>query len=376
MKKARFSVVLAGILFASNVFAQVIVKLEGKGKCSEKAEMVVAREKSFLFHIQLPAGGNAEFKLVPGKYEFHAMTKSKCLGRQEFTVEEKPLKAQIITVTLVHESKRKPAADNISSGCTCCGVGSPCGIEIPFQAPFMMPWYHSMYYPWYRNWSNPCAFQGYGCTTNFMPPGNGPVFMGKPNIYFEGITKNLKIKFPDVVMKGMLATAPAYLDKGWEIKTDGRMVIHKRVKYPYLYYDLRTTADGLQFTNGFCGERTELLNKMLDGLKKLSFPDRSIEDFKEHWGTHFPQGREYCILPQTTTELEKSAPIEFSVPTSFTRLVYMVLPAKVLADEPMLDPAFNDFKPLTLKNWDPWAIKPAKDKVRAYEWGLAFTFSK
>ncbi len=387
MGKVRLLFCLAGLFFVSDAFAQVNLKLEGKGKCAEKAEVVLAREKNFLYHIQLPPNGTAEFKIPNGKYEFHATTKSKCSVRQEFTHEGK---AQNIAIALVHESKRKPAAcaprtngihdvgcnDVISNQCMCCGYGSPCGAEIYFYPPFMQPWYHANYYPWYQNWGNPCVYGGYGCMPQYYPQGAGPVMMGKPNIYFEGITKNLKIRFPDSILKGVLAAAPIYGEKGWDIKTDGRTVTHKKIKYPYLYYDLRTSGDGLQMTNGFCGERTVLLTKMLEGLKKLSFPERSIEDFKEHWGTHFPQGRDYCVLPQTAAELEKSAPIEFSAPTTLTRLVYLVLPAKVMADEPLLDPVFKDYKPMSLKSWDPWAIKPAKDKLHAFEWGLAFTFGK
>lgn len=379
MGKARFLVTLAGILFASKVLAQVTLKIEGKGKCSEQAEVVVGREKNYLYHLQLPIGGTAEFKLPNGKYEVRAVTKSKCSLQKDFSYDGKP---QNIIIILQDESKRKPAASEFGQSIGTGGIPAncvSCGPQINYYSPFMMPWNYSMFYPWYRNWGMPCmsSYGSYGCSAQQFPGGqSGPLMIGKPNIYFEGITKNLKVRIGDSMVKGLTVTVPAYGDKGWEVKTDGRMVTHKKVKYPYLFYDLRSSGEGLQWTNGFCGDRMALLNKMLEGLKKLSFPERSIQDFKDHWGTHFPEGRDFCVLPQVANDLEKSAPIEFSVPTTFTRVVYVVLPSKILPDEPLLDPVFKDYKPLTLKDWDPWAIKPAKDKVRAYEWGLAFTFTK
>lgn len=358
--------------------AQVLVKLKASKSCGGLAEVILAREKLALFHIQLPSGGNAEFKLVPGKFELNALTKSNCSAIKKFDFEGKQ---KTVTIQLSKQNTkqttkqtiRKTASTSELASSGFLGPGSLFASTSIYQ-PWGMPFWYPYYYPSYPNINYPCAYTYYGCMSPQYPQG-GPIVLGKPNIYISGLIKNLKVNFAPAAMKGLMASAPAHMEKGWTVEVSDKGIKHNGTIYPYLYYDLRGSAENMQLSRGYCGEKAEVLPQMEKTLKQLTFPEEALEDFRNHWGVHFPSGRSFCILPQASEELSAVAPIEFSTEVNFTRMVFVVFPEKVASNEPPLDSAFDKYRPGHLKKWEAKAEKaPTENSVNAFEWGLAFAF--
>ncbi|HEX4925359.1 MAG TPA: hypothetical protein VFV50_14790 [Bdellovibrionales bacterium] len=358
---------LVSVLFVSSVaHAQLLVELKGTGACREEAEVFVGREKTFLFHVQLPSGGNAEFKLKKGQYDVRALTKSNCAATATVDFDGKQ------TVLEVKLDKRKDRLPAQTDSAAAVGTSMFAGVRGNFGM-WPMPWWYPYYYPYYANIGYPCAWSYYGCMGPQYPSG-GPIVMGKPNIYISGPAARLKVNLKS--FKGLMASAPAHMEKGWSVDVKPEGLSHNGAIYRYLYYDLRTAGSGLQFTQGYCGGKDELLSKMESDLKAASYPAQAVDDFRDHWSVHFPSGRDYCVLPQANEELAAAAPLEYSAPVFETRRVYVVLPRKIVKGEPALAAAvFKDYKADQLKEWSPRARREgAGAKHAAFEWGLAFAF--
>lgn len=371
------AVIFFGVFFFVSVgHAQLIVRLDSsqKSRCRGLAEIVLSRGDNFLFHTSVPLGGNAEFKLLPGKYQVRAAT-AKCTGLSEFEFKGQQLE---VRTELKAGSSRKPANFGY--------IGVPAQQPMFWPSPTMWgvpPWY-AYFNPWYSNFNSPCVWNPGFCMGPYYPSG-GPIAMGKPNLYFEvrkttkkenGFDDSLHVQLLDASLKGLMASAPAHLEKGWDIQLSSAGVEHAGVTYPYLFYDLRTSQDHLQFSSGFCGEKDVVLKRMDAALEARKYPKSSIKDFRDYWSVHFPAGNRYCVLPQLEKEMNAAAPIQFSKSVHLVRSLFLVVPEFVKKGDPrwpasLINADLSQLKPWNVTKGDGSGDSP----LVAYEWGLAFLFA-
>ncbi len=365
--------------------AQVLVTVsaEDKSDCSGLTEVVLSRGEVFLFHTSIPVGGNAEFKLVPGKYQVRTFNEQLCSGFHEFEFKGEQIS---VSATLSRPapdpkkdaSKRKPANFGYMSPSISAGIVAP---QNPWFGMWGMPYWYPFYNPWYSNFNSPCAWYPGYCMGPYYPSG-GPIAMGKPNLYFqwEGKpsqkTPEIDVRLSNQTTKGLMASSPAHLEKGWQVRVHQHGVEHGGVTYPYLFYDLRTTQQHLQLSSGFCGEKEALLKQMDAALETRRYPKGAIKDFRDYWSVHFPAGHRYCVLPQLEKEMNLSAPIEFSKDLTLVRSLFLVLPDFGKGPKRESAALLNGLDLGKLKSWKAEkALPAARDGISAYEWGLAFLFS-
>ncbi len=249
----------------------------------------------------------------------------------------------------------------------------PSGLYQPNPAPWWA-YQGQMSYP---NMNYPGAWNSMGPTPGMMPqhyPGSGQVFAAKPNIYVSGNQVNRAFHFDLKDGKGnFLATTPAFsTDYQWQGELTGTNQFQvDGILYDYLFYDVRLSLNHLQFTHGLCGERKDLIDYMLSDLKNLGHPQRSLDDFSEHWQVKIPAYPYYCVYPQYDTQLEANFPIEKGLMNSrpWRRSLYVMVPHREVITTQLKSPV-----PLPYK--DPASITPEAADSRSgpvfLEWGVAF----
>jgi hypothetical protein len=408
----KIALFLAGLLSvgvsAIDVDAQLIVQIEASKnlkknsqkntKCHGLAEVVLSRGEQFLFHTSIPVGGNAEFKLLPGKYQIRALTQEHCVGSSEFDFKGEQMQ---VTAQLEPEQKssspnsktkkRKPANFGYMGGGLAGGYGMgimPQTYPAPSPTPWGVPWWYQYYNPWYSNFNSPCVWNPGFCMGPYYPAG-GSIAMGKPNLYLRpgaaasGAATEMHVRLSETTFKGLMASSPAHLEKGWQVTISSEGVTHSGVTYPYLFYDLRTSESHLQLASGFCADKDPLLKRMDAALEARGYPANAMKDFRDYWSVHFPAGQRYCVLPQLEKEMNLSAPLQFSAPVNLVRTLFLVFPEFIKKTDPRM-PAW--LAPVDLGKLRPWSPekKPlvAADipvekptQVEVFEWGLAFLFA-
>jgi len=252
-----------------------------------------------------------------------------------------------------------------------------CNQRIQFQQQPIAPWPYAnrlAYTPWYQwygvqnfqNYYYPAAWYGPGFNSNTYP-GNGPIYAAKPNIYIQAPDKTkieLKLNFNS--QANLLVAVPIYGKQGWAIESQDGKVQVGQVSYDYLYYDYRLQENDLQSESGFCGDREEMIQRMIEILDKRNYQHNEIEDFLENAYAKLPRQSQLCVFPQTDKELNSQLSFEFNHKKfSLERLLFIIAPQDM-----ELIPKLKRFSIVPEKNFDIPKSKKTDFVIR--EWGLGF----
>lgn len=246
------------------------------------------------------------------------------------------------------------------------------------------------YYPWwygygqlqYTNYAYPGYWQG-GGLSNYYYPGNGNMAAGKPNIYFHGLSAEEASEFWFQIKylndSNELASAPIHDEKdGWKISQN---ILTKKYKidgneYDYLYYDYKLDSKYLQSTKGFCGERSQVYEKMVSILNTMRYKDREVSDFENYWSHKIPKG-EFCVYPQDHSVLSNIAQWNSSIqPKFFKRVLFVMIPIEQIKAK-----VSANFTSLPMSDWNPMNgvyrnMASSSSGFQVHEWGVAFLTKK
>ena len=253
--------------------------------------------------------------------------------------------------------------------------------QYPVMTPYMpfqqyAPWwvmYGSLSYP---NFYYPGAWNMNGGGINGgMYPGQGNVFMAKPNLYFYSKKETkLSVKIEPEKDTSWLLAIPPHEKKGWEFTTQGPAKLKtKDVAYDYLFYDLRGSDASFQDQQGYCVNPEELIPKLVNDLTNAGFRKSAIEDFVDHWNYKIASSERYCVYPQTHHEMNPHFKITASKqPKEITRLWFIVVPEEFRKKS--VSGRFG--KPPT-GEWASPYLKKKRDvassgELEAFEWAVGF----
>lgn len=374
--------------------------LQSESACGNEDFMIwLSMDKNLIHQFSVPPQGTFNIDLVPGSYQLVTKNPKECLDKIEFKIQL----GEKLTLDLKPAlNKRKPTAWGseelaLSSAAPCACIqaaGCPCytgqGVQYPsYIQPNWNPWWmgYSIYYP---NFFYPGAWSNYGLNHGFYP-GSGNVAAAKPNLYISGPTnKDLKIKinFKEIrpkIYPTWLATSPEIIDNTWKINLDkSNLLLSKKARYPFIYYDYRVDDDFFQSQRGFCTDRNEALEKMSQILKETGFKPNEVKDFEEHWRIKMPP-QTVCIFPQSNTELDKIAVLETDPPTNkITRILFIATyksgiekkrVGKFIKEplEPWVAPVQRQ-PSSTSRNLKPLKKAHVSANFELREWGIGFTF--
>ena len=226
----------------------------------------------------------------------------------------------------------------------------------------------------YSNYSYPGSW-GWGGMNGNSYPGHAPGMMGKPNVYFSGKPgTKIKIKMQLAPGNNILAAVPIIGEEGWDFKlSKNNSISANGANYSYLFYDYRTGLDSFQFDKGFCTSHAQVIPKMANILKDLSFKPKEITDFTDYWLAKMPASEEYCIYPQVENEINGSVALQVTpAPSKNTRVFFFVLPKEIMGH-----PELQKYTQRPNSEWIPPVIRSVASTsgLELREWGVGFLTS-
>jgi hypothetical protein len=380
----------------------VIASVSASDECKADAnEIWVSSRRTLLYQGDIPAGGSAEFHVMPGRTTLTVTGEHGCFAETELDAQPGRVNEVRLELALAKEARRLGELERASKKkrgrapaqfyqyggiCPTCGQSFNNYGALPyFYAPMS-------YYPsWgsfgalsYPNFYSPGAWSGYGLSS-FAYPYAGNLGVGKPNVYLSGPTGTvvkLKVAYPDA--SHALAAIPEHGDAGWSAKLESDGAVSERgAIYHYLHYDYRANASELQSARGFCAEREDLVPRLAQALSERGFTDEAIRDFRQYWSIKLPPGSQFCVFPQEERELARIAPLDVQPrPARIARELFVVIPKEALGTAS----AAGFSRPPEVA-WKASERTPAaegktvkKDEddaegVTLREWGVAFPFS-
>lgn len=372
MKYLFYICIFSPLLFSMNSLA---AKLSGEvksiGKCKKAPHHIwVSQKGQLIYHTKITPNSSFFFNLKPGKYRVAVNTKNDCFASKKFKIK----KGKRLKLVVKKIEARQPA----SPMCMECIrkdilTGRRQMMPLPsFSFPNRPnPW-------WYQTgaWSYPnIGYPGpvtpnIGPTANIwrgLPPhaysGGGGVAFGKPQLYYQGKkAKQISIDFKKFHFH--LASVPDLTAKKKVKLTSNNKLTVDGISHDYLFYDLRSENHKSQFKYGFCGQRKDVLLKMVAALGKSNFNQKSQDDFLDHWDLQLPRNERICVYPQENKNMDKIAPLGIEGDIIVARLNFVVMTATQCELSKTID--CNKIKP-----WEQTIIKDAE----LFEWGVGFLFS-
>lgn len=298
----------------------------------------------------VPNGGSAFFQINPGNYVLSANTTTGCQVSQAIqTVANDTVPYQICLGNTCGTGSYKTLAKASSNGV-------------------------------------PCAWGVYGCLGH-MFPGAGNIGVGKPNIYFtvkENTELSLDLEF--AAGNNVLAAIPTLGMTGWhaQIRPNG-MIRVGEANYEYLFYDAQIDENKLQFSDGFCASRDQILGRMTEYLSLVGFSERATTEFSRHWQGHLPPNPVLCAYPQDESRIGQVVAYKSSTRFASKRLWFILIP--------QLEDAVSRIRPIPT-NLSIAAAKPKSDAlvaakksainrrvaneadILAEEWGIGFLLER
>ena len=232
---------------------------------------------------------------------------------------------------------------------------------------------------------NGCSDMYYPTRGNFYPPThNGPIVMGKPNIYVSGPdAKNLQLSFLENSENRFMASTPSITKNYWDFDLVKNSIFKNNTNLGYLFFDARTPAKGeYNLDQAYCGVKNELLKFMIEQLDRRQFPENAMTDFKQYWVLKLPD-IESCIFPQTEKQIQSFFPLELrhhskKMRSKMNRIYFVMVPKnRPSADAPMKfksSPKIwtDPFRaPASTKSPAP-AKANSKENYEIFEWGVGF----
>lgn len=203
----------------------------------------------------------------------------------------------------------------------------------------------------------PCAWNYYGCSGTAYP-GTGLVVVSDARISFSAKSaSDVSLALQFASGNNLLTAVPAHDTKGWQAKvgTDGKLQIEKNTEDD-LSYGAQVDDKALQFTDGFCDGREQILGRMADYLNASGFSEGAIQRMKNRWADHLPRNPTLCAYPQKEEQISKAITYKTSPTVEANRLWFILIP--------QVDEAYLKVKPAP-KNMVAYIQKPKTDALAA-----------
>lgn len=244
----------------------------------------------------------------------------------------------------------------------------------PWMANYQSPWWAQQGQLYYPNFNSPGAWQYPGMQQHYYP-GQGQMFLGKPNVYVStGKTKltSFTMEFSAKDTANFLATTPSLTDSKWQGTASEDSFYVDGVKYSYLFYDTRADHAQMQYQAGWCTEHGATVKSMSDELKALGFSTQAIKDFDEHWNEKLPRVDSWCVYPQYNQQLDKILPVKLTPSMPFVRVAFVLVPH----NQEQRRPASAFPQPPRRGHASLRPTRSADQQVHMMEWGVAFLASE
>lgn len=300
----------------------------------------------------VPHGGSGYFQVMPGTYTLSASTSTGCQV------------SQTIQATLNDNSPYQ-----ICLGNTC---NTTTGLYGFFKAASAS--------------GVPCAWGVYGCQGHLYP-GEGNVLLSQGSLFFSAKAEaSVLLDLEFTLGNHAVAAIPSLGAKGWQAraKPDGKIRVGE-ADYDSLVYDAQIAEGRLQFDEGFCASREQIVAQMTEYLALVGFGERATTEFSRRWQGHIPPNPILCAYPQTEAQISRVVAYKSATTHSSKKLWFVLVP--------QLEDAVSRIRPIP-KNLSVAALKPQKDALAAAkktpadrkvaneaellveEWGLAFLLER
>lgn len=333
---------MKSLLFLSLIFTSFVLnaetielKLKSDNKtCKGFSQVIIRQDKHVMYQLEVPLNGSAQAQLLTGTYQLEVADNNGCSFQDVIMVSDLPNKPIEV---ILDNTPRKPTSES--------------------QA------------------SLPCGWNEYGCGGNNYPH-SGSIALEKPGFYFAGKDEGkFKLKlsgsnfsllasvpnFKDGEVSGELRKGSLYIDNIW---------------YPSLSYNARTTDDHFQNTTGLCGNKKEIYQFIIEGLKKYEFPNEARTDFIKTWSARVPEASRYCVYPQVNAQLDKTAPFEVTFEDKSQvrteRIFYLIVPQDFKGKRIPADA--HKFAGSPKNVWKNFSRTIIPKTAYVFEWGLGFVF--
>ncbi len=315
------------VVFILSIFAnaEMRFKIEANKNCKSDVEIFISQNKKLIFQIPSVQGLESSVYLPKGAYSVTVLGPDCQFDKDVVHTGDSKLS---VTVQLKKvEKQRTPSSTGIMSPERAYTYGLENRYNLPSGAlnlnlNYSMPYWYPYAQQNYSNYQWPCMWNMFGCNTFNYPVRqhqtypNGPIVMGKPNIYVQGPdSQDLKLKFLDDSAGRFMASTPAMDENFWNFDLKGNAIFKNSVQLGYFFFDARTpTKADYNLDQAFCGIKEELLKFMIERLDQRQFPKAAITDFKQYWIFKLPD-LESCVFPQTEKNIQSFFQLSSAIKT-------------------------------------------------------------
>lgn len=327
---------LSLIAFAANAEIVEFKLQSGDAACKGPSQVVISQDKTLLYQMDAPSSGTGQVHLLTGTFQIEAKNKAGCSFQDVIQISDLPNK--VISVKLEKSTRKPTEAESVTAA------------------------------------SYPCRWGNFGCDGNNYAHG-GNIAMNRQSIYLAGKDEGrFTLRFTGESYN-FLAAMPAFKDKELSGELRKGSIYSDNIWYPKLSFDARASDEFLQSAMGFCCNRKEIHQFMLEGMVKYQFPNEARIDFVDY-SKKIPQAARYCVFPQVNAQLDKAAPLELNyedkTQVRTERLFYLIVPQDHLGKRiPAKEHRFSD-KPKSL--WKHYSRTVFPKTAYLYEWGVGYMF--
>lgn len=320
-----------------SVFGEIVefkLQTDNKSCLQSSAQVVISQDKLPLYQMAIPVSGAGQAHLLTGNYQVDIRNKEGCTYQNIIQISELPNQP--------FEIKLTPTTQLVASAATV---------------------------------TTPCVWANFGCSGNSYPF-SGRISMNQLKYFFSGKEEGkFKLKFKSENFN-VLTSVPLLKEKEVTGELRKGSLYVENTWYPSLSYQVRISDEYFQSHQGFCGNRKEIFQFMLEGLKKYEFPNEARIDFAENWSHKIPEALKYCVYPQVNAQLDKISPIEMTfddkAEVRTERLFYLVVPFDFNGRRiSVKETRFSD-KPKSV--WTHYTRTVIPKTAYIYEWGLGFIY--
>lgn len=354
--------------------AELRFKFLNQTNCALHSEIFISQNKKLIFQLPGVQGLDSSVHLNKGQYQV-AVISPDCEFKTDVDVSDMEKTKEVTVAQQRSQQPRLPSSTGMSAELAMAQL--PRGAFVPGGFNYVMPFWYPFVQQNYLNYQWPCLWSMFGCNSGYYPVQqhqlypNGPIVMGKPNIYVQGPdSEKMRLVFLEKAEGRFMASTPAITENFWEFDLKGNGIFKNQIPLGYFFFDARTpTKADYNLDEALCGQKDELLKFMIEQLEKRKFPKTAVADFKQHWIFKFPD-MESCLFPQTEKNIQSMFPLELQKGTektsvSYNRIYFVAVPRSAPVTQLPLKFKSNP------KKWvdrEPAAVKT----YQVFEWGVGF----
>lgn len=348
------------------------ISIEKNSACANESEIFISQNKKLIFQIPGIQNLASAVWLQKGQYQIVALTED-CESSGEIDIPDVDTPLHFAAKLEKITKNRKPS----SARCEDCVPGDYYSRAFVPALNYTLPYWYLYGRQNYSNYQWPCMWNMFGCNSSYYPVNqhqlypNGPIVMGKPNIYVQGPdAEKLRLVFLEKAEGRFMASTPAMSKNFWEFDLKKNAIFKNSVQLSYFFFDARTpTKADYNLDQAYCGQKEELLKFMIESLEARQFPKAAITDFKQHWIFKLPDV-ESCLFPQIEKNIQSIFPLELQkgsakIDVSYNRIYFVAVPRSAPVTQMPLKFKSNP------KKWVDRAPASA-GTYQVYEWGVGF----